>query len=177
MKRLNTQVQSLYHDMIQEAIKSKPLENFFCKRRLETVGKVFNEKTYEGFDSSKIMSCSIALLLKQKEFANIEEIKILQTGLRPKSNHTFLFINNQYVIDPTYRQYFNLPNQSQMYYKYIFETNPPIFVGEFYDTYRLIQNFMYISGDHTVDWKDIDGHWSSKFWDVTYHENKLNNLN
>ena len=54
-----------------------------------------------------------------------------------KNDHCFLLYDNKYIIDPTYRQFFNVDNKYNKYKIHLFENSPFIFVG----TYKRLEKF------------------------------------
>ena len=68
-----------------------------------------------------------------------------------KEDHCFLLTNNNYIIDPTYRQFFsNNNNINSIYNKYLFNECPFIFVGRYSD---LINFYNKLSLIHFLSYK------------------------
>jgi len=166
MHRLNIQVNSLYHDMIKLASNIKTPSKFYCPKRLEKIGNRHCEKTYEGYDSCGLMTYSLYALIKKNEFGNITNMKVFNTQLG-QDDHVFLFIDNHIIVDPTYRQFLNYPDQDEEFYNFLFEENKPIFVGTYHTLNNLTYNSMCISNDHSIDWLSSSKYWLNKRKDIT----------
>ena len=181
MHRLKIQVNSLYHDMIKLASNVKTPSKFYCPRRLENYGNRYCEKTYEGYDSCGLMSYSLYALIKRNEFANIKDMKVLNTQIED-GDHVFLFINNHIIVDPTYRQFLNYPEQEDEFYKFLFEENDPIFVGTYHTLNNLAYNSMCISNDHSINWLSSNQYWLNRRKNITqqyedfYNESGISEL-
>jgi hypothetical protein len=87
-----------------------------------------------------------------------------------KNDHCYLLYNDKYIIDPTYRQIFNVDNKYNKYKKHLFVKSPFVFVG----TYKRLEKFFIKSNsiyeNHYNSELDDEllNNWFSKKKDISY---------
>ena len=92
-----------------------------------------SENTFEGRLCCGAVCYTLDFILKKNNIDTKLMIKEIGYG-KYKEDHCFLLTNNNYIIDPTYRQFFtNNKNINSYYNKYLFDKCPFIFVGKYID--------------------------------------------
>ena len=108
------------------------------------------KNTFEGKSCCGAVCYTLNFILKNNNIDTKLMIKKIGYG-KYKEDHCFLLTNNNYIIDPTYRQFFsNNNNINSIYNKYLFNECPFIFVGRYSD---LINFYNKLSLIHFLSYK------------------------
>lgn len=114
--------------------------------------------TYEAYSCCGAVCYTLNYLLNKFNINNKLMIKKIGYG-KYKEDHCFLLTDNDYIIDPTYRQLFTNNNNIKNYYNtFLYEKCPFIFVGKYSDlllfhkklSFIHLQSYKYLLSDKNL---------------------------
>jgi hypothetical protein len=128
----------LYRGMVKNACvlePGRPPSLAHHRYRLEKLGQM-GPKTFEGHYECGVMTHCLKPVLSDIGFDNVKLMYTRQNSGRHLEDHVYLLVNDNIVVDPTWRQFFSLevmsnPKLEQMLY----EEMPPIFIGNYGSLY------------------------------------------
>ena len=115
-----------------------------------------------------------------KKFNIKTELYLTKNGYgKYKNDHCFLLYKNKYIIDPTYRQFFNNSIKYDKYKENLFLSNNYIFTGTFKDmeNFYIKSNNIYKNLNNIDLDNDIIENWINKKENITYKLDSENLIN
>lgn len=162
MNRLNY-TKKMYDQMMKYAVSMRPNTStnvYHNGHRLKEIGRK-GPKTYEGYMACGQMTYCLAPILYEEGHRDIK-LLFSKVGYGNHSeDHVHLLVNKYYVVDPTWRQFFGeyLHGNAKLS-KFLYEDNPPIFVGTYLDLYITISHAIELSElKYNADKNWIHGMW------------------
>lgn len=150
-------------------LESKKNNNFLHND--EMIKKIGNKsrRTFEG--NNNCGACCYILDYYLKKHNIKTKLILTKNGNgKYKNDHCFLLYNNKYIIDPTYRQFFNVNNKYNKYMINLFVNNSFVFVG----TYKKLEKFFEKSNniyENNYNYKldnDLLNNWFLNSVDISY---------
>lgn len=145
----------LYYSMIERA---KRLEPYFShtlhhnRYRLSKIG-ITSEYTFEGKLSCGVMTYCLEPVLRERGYTNI---RYMYSRKNYYEDHVHLLVNDKYVVDPTWRQFFSSDiHNNKKLEKFLYQYNPPIYVGTYCQLFSTIG--IAISYTNIVHRDDVNG--------------------
>lgn len=140
---------AIYDQMIVYAIAMRPKTPqsiYHNAMRLKEIGKL-GPNTYEGYMACGQLTYCLTPVLYEHGHSNIRLLLSRMGGGKHVEDHMYLLVDNKYVVDPTWRQFFGgyLRNNRRLV-EHLYENNPPIFVGSYMDLQNTISHAIALSG-------------------------------
>ena len=139
-------------------------------------GGLFNTIQYNTFGESKksyeghLLCGEASFITKYLLEKNGHHVDVVRNHFgygRYLEDHCFLYVDNKYIVDPTYRQFLGdsrTENKHDDYIKYIYELLPPIFIGKKEDLKMELNNILNINkeeyGSNLITFNDLHSHWN-----------------
>ena len=128
-----------------------------------------NKNTFVG--KNNCGACCYLLDYYLKKYNIKTKLFLTKNGYgKYKNDHCFLLYKNKYIIDPTYRQFFNIGIKYDKYKENLFLFNNFIFIGTFKDmeNFNKKSNYLYKNLNNSDLDNDILENWINKKEDITY---------
>jgi len=141
--------EKLYNEMVKRAIKMRSHTPETIYHNSYMVNKIssLNSRTFEGYSSCGHMTHCLAPILKEDGYKNIKLMFSKINSGRHMEDHVYLLINDEYIFDPTWRQFFgSYIYKNEKLSKFLYIDNPPIFVGNYIDLHNTISEAILLSG-------------------------------
>lgn len=161
---------TLYPQLIKSLLKYRPnfpLKSIHNRYRMALKKDQISVQTYEGYMMCGNMTYILHEILLKNKLVKKSDIRLLEyrEGYGDYlETHVHLVVNNKYVIDPTYRQFFYVNGDNHKMGEYLYEKMPPIYIGTYDELFSEIDKLKNMD-DQLECMKHI---WKKDLIDVTY---------
>ena len=140
---------NIYDQMMMYAKAMRPNTPESIYHNIVRVQKIGNTspKTFEGYMACGQMTHCITPVLYAEGHKNLKLLLSRMGGGKHTEDHMYIMVNDHYVVDPTWRQFFSgYLRDNEKLENYLYEYNSPIFVGSLAELHLTITYAIKLSG-------------------------------